>query len=140
MKRTVSTSLNGIKVFLLISVFGLATMQAQDLAIAKKVAIIDYETEVIDYGTIAQNSDGMRIFTFTNTGNAPLIISEVKTSCGCTIPSYSKEAILPKSEGQLEIKYDTKRLGNFSKTITVISNAKQVRKTLKIKGNIIANN
>ena len=143
MKRTVNTSLNAIKVFLFVSVFSVTTMQAQDLAMVKmanKVAIIDFETEVIDYGTIAQNSDGMRIFTFTNTGNAPLIISEVKTSCGCTVPTYSKEAILPGSEGQLEIKYDTKKLGNFSKTITVISNAKQGQKTLKIKGNIVAKN
>ena len=118
-------------------------MQAQDLALgkmAKKVAIINFETEVIDYGTIAQNSDGMRLFTFTNTGDAPLIISKVKTSCGCTVPSYSKEAILPGSEGQLEIKYDTKKLGSFSKTITVTSNAKQGQKILKIKGNIVAKN
>ena len=143
MKRTVNTSLNAIKVFLFVGVFSLTTIQAQDLAMvktAKKVAILDFETEVIDYGTIAQHSDGMRTFTFTNTGNAPLIISEVKTSCGCTVPAYSKEAILPGSEGQLEIVYDTKKLGNFSKTITVISNAKEVRKTLKIKGNIVAKN
>lgn len=140
MKRTVNTSLNAIKVFLFVSVFSVTTIQAQDLAMVKKVAFIDFETEVIDYGTIAQNSDGIRIFTFTNTGNAPLIISEVKTSCGCTVPTYSKEAILPGSDGRLEIKYDTKRLGNFSKTITVISNAKQVRKILKIKGNIVAKN
>ncbi len=138
MKRTVNTSLNAIKVFLFVSVFSVTTMQAQDLAMAKAVAIIDFETEVIDYGTIAQNSDGMRIFTFTNTGNAPLIISEVKTSCGCTVPTYSKQAIMPGSEGQLEIKYDTKKLGNFTKTITVISNATKGRKTLKIKGNIVA--
>ncbi len=141
MKRTVNTSLNAIKVFLFVSVFSVTTMHAQDLAMVKSnVAIIDFETEVIDYGTIAQNSDGMRIFTFTNTGNAPLIISKVKTSCGCTVPAYSKEAILPGSEGQLEIKYDTKKLGAFSKTITVISNAKQVQKILKIKGNIVAKN
>ena len=143
MKRTVNTSLNAIKVFLFICVFGVTSMQAQDLALgkmAKKVAIINFETEVIDYGTIAQNSDGMRLFTFTNTGDAPLIISKVKTSCGCTVPSYSKEAILPGSEGQLEIKYDTKKLGSFSKTITVTSNAKQGQKILKIKGNIVAKN
>jgi len=140
MKRTVNTTKNAIKVFLFVSVFSVTTMQAQDLAMAKAVAMIDFKTEVIDYGTITQNSDGMRIFTFTNKGNAPLIISDVKTSCGCTVPTYSKEAILPGNEGQLKIKYDTKRLGNFTKTITVISNAKKGRKTLKIKGNIVAKN
>ena len=93
---------------------------------------------MIDYGTITQNSNGLKIFSFTNTGNAPLIISEVKTSCGCTVPAYSKEAILPGDDGQIKIKYDTKRTGSFTKTITVLSNAVQSRKTLKIKGTVEA--
>ena len=103
-----------------------------------KVAIIEFETEVIDYGTIAQNSDGSKIFAFTNTGDAPLLITKVKTSCGCTVPSYSKTPILPGESGELVIKYDTKRLGAFTKTITVMSNAEGGNKTLKIKGNIAA--
>lgn len=113
-------------------------VQAQDLAMLEKVAIINFETEVVDYGTIIQGSNGTKVFTFTNTGNAPLVISEVKTSCGCTVPSYSKAAILPGKQGELEIKYDTKRLGSFTKTITVISNAKVIKKTLKIKGTVVA--
>ena len=103
-----------------------------------KVAILDFETEVIDYGTVLQNSDGVRLFTFTNTGNAPLLITKIKTSCGCTVPSYSKAPILPGETGELEIKYDTSRLGAFTKTVTVISNAKDGNKILKIKGKIIA--
>lgn len=103
-----------------------------------KVAIFNFETEVIDYGTVLQNSDGVRQFTFTNTGDAPLVITEIKTSCGCTVPSYSKAPILPGETGQLDIKYDTRRLGAFTKTVTVISNAESGNKILKIKGNIIA--
>ena len=103
-----------------------------------KVAVIEFKTEVIDYGTIEQHSEGTKIFTFTNTGDAPLIINKVKTSCGCTVPSYSKAPILPGDSGELEIKYDTKRLGAFTKTITVMSNAEGGNKILKIKGNIIA--
>ena len=103
-----------------------------------KVAIIKFETEVIDYGTITQNSEGTRLFTFTNSGDAPLIITSVKTTCGCTVPSYSKAPILPGSEGKLEIKYDTKRLGAFTKTVTVMSNAEGGNKILKIKGEIVA--
>jgi len=80
----------------------------------------------------------LRTFTFTNTGNAPLIISEVKTSCGCTVPTYSKEAIMPGKDGEIKISYDTKKVGSFTKTITVLSNANQERKTLKIKGAIVA--
>lgn len=103
-----------------------------------KVAVIKFKTEVIDYGTIEQNSDGTRTFTFTNEGDAPLLITKVKTSCGCTVPSYSKAPIMPGDSGELEIKYDTKKLGAFTKTVTVTSNAEGGNKILKIKGNIIA--
>ncbi|MDG5489930.1 DUF1573 domain-containing protein [Psychroserpens sp. SPM9] len=103
-----------------------------------KVAVITFKTEVVDYGTIIQNSDGTRAFTFTNTGDAPLLITNVKTSCGCTVPSYSKTPIQPGEQGELKIKYDTKKLGAFTKTITVTSNAEGGNKILKIKGNIIA--
>jgi len=103
-----------------------------------KVAVIKFKTEVVDYGTITQNSDGIRRFMFTNTGDAPLLITKVKTSCGCTVPSYSKAPILPGQTGQLEIKYNTKKIGAFTKTVTVTSNAEGGNKILKIKGNIIA--
>jgi hypothetical protein len=138
MKRTEKKILNVMKVFFFISLFSIVTLQAQDLVMAKKSAIIDFESEVIDYGSIVQNSNGLKVFSFTNKGNAPLLITDVKTSCGCTVPTYSKEAILPGEVGQIKVKYDTKRLGSFSKTITVISNAKQARKTLKIKGSVEA--
>ena len=103
-----------------------------------KVAIIKFKTQIVDYGTIEQNSDGIRLFTFTNTGNAPLLITKVKTTCGCTVPSYSKAPILPGETGELNIKYNTKRLGAFTKTVTVMSNAEGGNKILKIKGNIVA--
>lgn len=103
-----------------------------------KVAILKFKTEVIDYGIVEQNSDGTRIFTFTNEGDAPLLITKVKTSCGCTVPSYSKAPIMPGDSGELEIKYNTKRLGAFTKTVTVTSNAEGGNKILKIKGNIVA--
>ena len=100
--------------------------------------MIKFKTEVVDYGTINQNSDGTRLFTFTNTGDAPLLITNVKTSCGCTVPNYSKAPILPGESGELNIKYDTKRLGAFTKTVTVTSNSEGGNRILKIKGNIIA--
>lgn len=103
-----------------------------------KVAVIKFKTEIVDYGTITQNSDGTRLFTFTNTGDAPLLITKVKTSCGCTVPSYSKAPILPGQSGELSIKYNTNKLGAFTKTVTVTSNAEGGNKILKIKGNIIA--
>ncbi len=140
MKKTANTKLSALKVFLFMCLISLTPMQAQNLDMAKKSAGIKFEKEVMDYGTIEQHSDGVRVFTFSNTGNAPLIISDVKTSCGCTVPTYSKEAILPGKSGEIKVSYDTKRLGLFTKTITVLSNANQERKTLKIKGTILAVN
>lgn len=137
MKRTVYSCLT----VLCISLFSLSNLNAQDIAMVEKsakIAVIDFEAEVVDYGTIIQNSDGLRVFTFKNTGNAPLVISNVKTSCGCTVPTYSKEPILPGQEGTLDIKYNTKKLGAFTKTITVMSNANVPNKILKIKGNVVA--
>lgn len=134
MKRTVNTYL----AILFVTLF--SSIQAQELAMLEKVAIIDFDIDIIDYGTIAQGANGTKTFTFTNKGNAPLIISEVKTSCGCTVPSYSKAPILPGEAGELEIKYNTKKLGSFTKTITVISNAKEINKILKIKGTVVAAN
>ncbi|MDY2588437.1 DUF1573 domain-containing protein [Winogradskyella aquimaris] len=133
MKRTVNT----ILIFILsVGLFNATSNKIESKA--SKVAIISFESEVIDYGTIEQYSDGTRLFTFTNEGDAALLITNVRTSCGCTVPSYSKEPILPGKSGELKIKYDTKRLGAFTKTITVTSNAEGGNKILKIKGNIVA--
>lgn len=133
MNRTLNIT---ILLVLALSLFNAAPNELEKYEI--KVAVIKFKTEVINYGTVKQNSDGLRVFTFTNTGNAPLLITKVKTTCGCTVPSYSKAPILPGENGELKIKYDTKRLGAFTKTITVTSNSEGGNKILKIKGNIIA--
>ena len=65
-------------------------------------------------------------------------LSTTERSCGCTVPTYSKAPIQPNESGEIEIKYDTKKLGAFTKTITVTSNAEGGNKILKIKGNIVA--
>jgi len=103
----------------------------------KKVAKIEFKTNVIDYGTIEKGADGVRTFNFTNTGDAPLIISNVKSSCGCTVPNWPKEPIMPGSTGVIKVKYDTKRVNPIRKTITVISNADTPTVALKIKGLVI---
>jgi len=58
-------------------------------------AKIEFKSDTIDYGTIEKGSDGVRVFEFTNTGDEPLIISKVSSSCGCTIPKKPKDPILP---------------------------------------------
>lgn len=99
--------------------------------------IMTFETETIDYGTIEKASDGMRVFKFTNTGKAPLKIESVKSSCGCTIPSYPKEEIMPGESNQIEVKYNTNRAGRFSKSVSIYTNGSPKRAILRIKGNVI---
>lgn len=108
-------------------------LYAQD----KKVAKLEFKTEIIDYGTIEKGADGVRVFEFTNTGNAPLIISNVKSTCGCTVPKKPKEPIMPGETGEIEVKYDTNRVNPIRKTITVISNAERPTVALKIKGLVV---
>ena len=100
-------------------------------------AKIEFRSETIDYGTIEKGSNGVRVFEFTNTGDEPLIISKVSSSCGCTIPKKPKEPILPGKTGVIEVKYDTNRVNPIRKTITVLSNAETPTIALKIKGLVI---
>jgi len=94
----------------------------------------EFETEVIDYGTIEHNSDGYREFKFKNVGNEPLIITETHGSCGCTVPTAPKGPIKPGESASIKVKYATDRIGAFQKTVTVTSNAATPTKVLKIKG------
>jgi hypothetical protein len=101
-------------------------------------AKIEFKSETIDYGEIAKGSDGIRVFEFTNTGSVPLVISNVRSSCGCTIPKKPEDPILPGKTGQIQVKYDTNRVGPIRKAITVTSNADTPTKILKIKGTVKA--
>ena len=103
----------------------------------EKVAKIEFKTDVIDYGTIEKGANGVRVFEFTNTGNAPLIISNVKSTCGCTVPKKPKGPIMPGETGEISVKYDTNRVNPIRKTITVTSNADTPTVALKIKGLVI---
>lgn len=98
---------------------------------------ITFSQDQIDYGIIKKNSDGNQIFKFTNTGDKPLIISNVKSSCDCSVPSWTRNPILPGKSGEINVKYNTKNLGKFSKSIEVFSNDPKIsRKLLKIKGEV----
>lgn len=99
--------------------------------------IIKFEEEVIDYGQIEKNADGNRVFKFTNTGASPLIISNTKGSCGCTVPTFDKEPIMPGKSGEIKVKYATDRVGRFSKTVTITSNASEPKKVVRIKGEVL---
>ncbi len=107
---------------------------------AQTGAKIEFKEETINYGEVVKGvDDGIRVFEFTNTGDAPLIISNVKSSCGCTVPSKPKEPILPGQSEKITVQYNMNP-GPISKTITVESNA--VNKPngvvpLRIKGTVI---
>ncbi len=104
----------------------------------EKGAKIEFKAYTIDYGTINKGADGVRTFEFTNTGDEPLIVSNVKSSCGCTIPKKPKQPILPGETGEIEVKYDTNRVNPIRKTITVTSNAVNAPTVaLKITGTVI---
>ncbi len=101
-------------------------------------AEISFEEKVFDYGTITKGADGNHTFTFTNTGNSPLVIESVKSSCGCTVPKKPEAPIAPGDSGSIQVRYDTQRLGVFRKTITVTTNAgTNSVVALKIKGTVV---
>ncbi|NND63801.1 MAG: DUF1573 domain-containing protein [Flavobacteriaceae bacterium] len=121
-----------MKKIILVAVIALVSFAANAQAKFK------FEKESIDYGAIAKGSDGVREFKFTNVGDQDLIISDVKSSCGCTVPEKPTEAIAPGASSSIKVKYDTNRVGKIRKTITVYSNADEPIKALKIKGEVLA--
>jgi len=97
-----------------------------------------WESTTIDYGTVTKADEGnaSREFKFTNVGKSPLIISNCRGSCGCTVPTCPTEPILPGKAGSIKVHYDINRVGPFTKTVTVTSNAKNPNETLKITGTV----
>ena len=97
---------------------------------------IVFEETAHDFGTLQKGDECMHEFKFKNIGKEPVIISNCQASCGCTTPSCPKEPIAPGASGVIKVKYDSNRVGVFTKTVTVTSNAKNSPITLSIKGNI----
>jgi hypothetical protein len=121
------------------------TMYAQELALAatgtKNVKIetpaFAWEVTAHDFGKIQLNKPVTHEFKFTNTGDAPLIISSVQASCGCTVAEYSKDPIAPGSQGFVKATYNAAKVGVFTKTITVNANAQDAVVQLVIKGEVV---
>lgn len=97
---------------------------------------IEFEKEVHDYGQIAQGDNGDCEFVFTNVGSEPLILQNVTSSCGCTVPSWPREPIAPGAKSAIKVHYDSNRIGGINKSITVTTNGKPERVSLRITGNI----
>lgn len=125
---------------------GAFSVQAQDAKTSQpaqaetkpnpNAAEITFEKDVHDFGTIPFEGNGNYDFKFTNTGKDPLVITNAAGSCGCTVPKWPKEPILKGQTGVINVHYDTKRPGPFTKTVTITSNAKTASKMITIKGTV----
>ncbi len=110
------------------------TAKAQD----NQQAEFKFNEEKHDFGKIPQGTPVTTEFKFTNIGTAPLILTEVRPTCGCTIADYTKTPVKPGEEGTIKITYNAAVAAPFNKTIVVTSNAKTPQKYLNIVGEVVA--
>jgi hypothetical protein len=120
-----------IIIILILIATGFSTVNAQN------TAKFEFKSELLDYGDIEKGSDGLKVFQFENVGSEPLIIENVYSSCGCAVPTWTKTAIAPGKSGEIQVKYDTNRVGPIRRTITIYSNADEPTKAVKIKGRVL---
>lgn len=99
---------------------------------------LEWENTVVDYGEIKKGADPLRKAVFTNTGTEPLIIMSARGSCGCTVPTWPKEPIMPGEKGVIEIRYDTQRVGPINKSVSVTTNEGGQESRINLKGNVSA--
>ncbi|MEJ5055535.1 DUF1573 domain-containing protein [Sphingobacterium sp. MYb382] len=95
-----------------------------------------FEKETHDFGSIPQNKPASYDFKFSNTGDAPIIITEVKPACGCSVAEFTRTPIKPGDSGVITVTYNAAATGPFTKQFTVKSNTKTPIKTLTVKGSV----
>ena len=100
--------------------------------------VMHFKSDEYNFGQVKEGNLAEHEFTFTNTGDQPVVISSVQASCGCTTPYWTKDPILPGKEGKIKASYNSQgRPGNFLKTITITSNAAEPSKVLRIQGTVV---
>jgi hypothetical protein len=110
-------------------------------ASANKMAVMSFDKTFHDFGQIAQGTPQQTVFTFTNTGDAPLIITDATSSCGCTIPDYPKNTpIAPGEQGQMVVNFNGSGQNQVTKTINVQANTANGSELLKIQAFVLAPN
>ncbi len=125
----------------LLAVFTMLLVSAVTFAQSGPKIEFAAENNTIDYGTVVRGKDsGLRTFEFKNTGDAPLVVSNVRSTCGCTVPSKPEAPIMPGETGKIDVKYNMS-IGRISRTITVETNAvnhTDGKVALRIKGEVVA--
>lgn len=111
---------------------------AQDESTLDKTTTVSFEESTIDYGKIAKGSDGVRTFTFTNTGEHPLKIYAIYSACNCDIVGQPDKPIAPGKKGEIKVKYDTDKVGPIVKTITANTNTEKKLIPLNLIGEVLA--
>lgn len=122
--------------FVALGVVGVSAQQAQVQKTKIGGPVMTFEKVDIDYGKILQGADPLRKFKFKNTGTEPLVINNARGSCGCTVPTYPKEPIAPGAVGEIEVRYDTQRVGAFTKTVSIETNEGPEARILTIHGEV----
>ena len=131
--------MRGILLTIIILVFSVFAINAQNQKeVNPNMPKIEFEKTVYNYGTIYRGSDGTCYFEFKNTGKEPLILSKPRSSCGCTVPTWPKQPVLPGKTDKIKVTYNTRRIGIINKTVTVYSNAVNKSIVLRIKGKVVA--
>lgn len=112
-------------------------VEAAEPVVERTNAKMSFETMIVDYGTIQQKGEPLRTVKFTNTGTDPLIIKSAQGSCGCTVPVWPKDPILPGESSVIEVRYDTNRVGKINKSITITTNEGPEKHVLQVVGEVM---
>jgi len=112
------------------------TSKDEVIAPNPNAAVITFDKVIHDYGVINKGDNGKCEFKFTNTGKEPLILSRPRSNCGCTVPTWPRQPIMPGKSDIITVVYDTQRMGPIHKSVTVFSNAKNNAVVLQIKGTV----
>lgn len=125
-----------IAVFSLAALFSAFSCSQNPSSSKHEGAAIEFEKTEHDFGTIPYKGDGSYEFVFKSTGKSPVVLSNVRSSCGCTVPEWPKEPIKKGETGKIKVTYNTRLIGSFAKSITVYTNASEAPIVLIIKGKV----
>lgn len=120
---------------LVVLLFSTTLIKSQE---SKQGSEISFEKLHHDYGEIFQSDNGEYEFKFTNTGKEPLILTDVRSSCGCTVPEWPRNPILPGQSSSVKVKYNTNIVGPINRQVTITSNAANSPSILRISGQVKA--